>query len=420
MVDLSRYNPQWGEGYAHSFPKKRDMFFTLREQVENPLIAGLIGLRRTGKTIILKQLMDDLIEQGIPRHRILYYSFDDDIVPIKEIFQDYITRVGVDIEKMDRTYVFLDEVQKLDNWQNQIKFYYDAYRNIKFFVSGSSSLFLRKKAEESLAGRIFLFQLPVLSFREFLILKDENGLLKNPDLVREDMMKQTQFYMRRQFPELVTSNEDFIELYIGSIINKIVFEDLPKVFPIEYDDALKRLIGIMANNPGIITDYETMSNEIGLSRKTLSNYLSYLERGFVLQKCYNFSRNRLTSEKKMKRLYLSNTTFVLTTPEAPEIGKVVENLVLNATGARFFWRLGNKEVDAVVIENDVKLIPIESKFKSRVSKKDIGGLLSFMKRFDVDRGIVVTKDLEESRDYEGKKIDLVPLWKWLLSISGNR
>lgn len=363
--------------------------------------------------MLLKQFIDHLIKQGTKRDRILYFSFDEEAVSLDDVVGDFQSRIGMDIQSAGRLYLFLDEIQKLEGWQNQIKYYYDTYPNLKFFVSGSSSLFLRKKAEESLAGRIFLFHLPVLSFIEFLHFKGEDELINRPEMFKEALIKETLLYAKRQFPELVTADEPFVNMYVESIINKLIYEDLPRIFPIEYEDALKQILKVVASNPGIMTDYSALATDLGISRKTLSKYIFYLERGFILQKCYNFSRNRLTSEKKMKRLYLSSTTLLFHLCEAPEPGRVVENLVVNSSKAQFFWRKGTAEVDCVLTE-DGAIIPLESKYKNNIQRKDLKGLLKFLKEFSLDRGYVVTKDDEEEVRVNGNQIMFIPLWKWLL------
>lgn len=274
-------------------------------------------------------------------------------------------------------------------------------------------MFLKKKAEESLTGRIFLYHLPVLGFTEFLRLKGDEDLIKRPGMFEEAIKKQVPMYMKRQLPELVKADEPFIRMYLESIINKMVYEDLPRVFPVENEDVLKQILLITASNPGMITDYEGLANDIGITRKTLVKYISYLERGFMLQKCYNFSRNRLTSEKKMKRLYLTSTTLLLHLWEHPDMGRVVENLVVTNSGARFFWRKGTSEVDCVLVRGD-EVIPLESKYRNNIRKKDIKGLLKFMETFSVEKGLVVTKDREGEELVDGKWIVFVPLWKWLL------
>lgn len=413
MVNILKYNHHWREGFTYGYEKKRELLDELIRYLNAKQIIGIIGLRRTGKTVILKQLIEHLIKQGKKRDRILYFSFDEESISLEDVISEYQSRLGTDILNAGRLYLFLDEIQKLEGWQNKVKYYYDTYPDIKFFVSGSSSLFLRKKAEESLAGRIFLFHLPVLSFIEFLHFKGEDELVRRPQMFKEKIIEETLLYARRQFPELVSADEDFINMYVSSILNKIIYEDLPRIFPIEYEDALKQILKIVASNPGIMTDYSALATDLGISRKTLSKYIFYLERGFLIQKCYNFSRNRLTSEKKMKKLYLSSTTLLFHLCESPDQGRVVENLVINSSSARFFWRRGVSEVDCVLV-NDGSIIPLEVKYRNNIQKKEIKGLIKFLKNFSIEKGYVITKDSEEEIMINGSQILFLPLWKWLI------
>ena len=413
MADLLKYNLHWREDFTYGHGIKRDLFDELVKHLDIRQTIGIIGLRRTGKTVLLKQIIDHLISQEVERDRVLYFSFDEENVSMEEVINEFLSRTGKDISGTGRLYIFFDEIQKLDGWQNQLKYYYDTYHRIKFFVSGSSSLFLTKKAEESLAGRIFLYHLPVLGFTEFLRLKGDEDLIKRPGMFEDTIKKLVPMYMKRQLPELVKADEPFIRMYLESIINKMVYEDLPRVFPVENADVLKQILIITASNPGMITDYESLANDLGITRKTLVKYISYLERGFLLQKCYNFSRNRLTSEKKMKRLYLTSATLLLHLWEHPDMGRVVENLVVTNSGARFFWRKGTSEVDCVLVRGD-EVVPLVSRYKNNIRKKDIKGLLKFMETFSVEKGLVVTKDREGEELVDGKWIVFVPLWKWLL------
>lgn len=232
-------------------------------------------------------------------------------------------------------------------------------------------------------------------------------------MFKESIQQETLMYAKRQFPELVTVDESFINMYVGSILNKVIYEDLPKIFPIEYEEVLKQILKVVASNPGIMTDYSALATDLSISRKTLSKYIFYLERGFLIQKCYNFSRNRLTSEKKMKKLYLSSTTLLFHLCEAPDSGRVVENLVINSSKARFFWRRGTSEVDCVLLEDDT-IIPLESKYRNNIQKKELKGLIKFLKKFSIEKGYVVTKEIEEELRINGNQIIFLPLWKWLL------
>ncbi|HUV81502.1 MAG TPA: ATP-binding protein [archaeon] len=416
VVNILKYNLHWREDHTYGYQIKRDLFNDLTKHLDARPIIGIIGLRRTGKTVLLKQVIDHLIRHEVKRDRILYFSFDEENVSIQEVINEFLSRTGQDISGTPHLYIFFDEIQKLDGWQTQLKYYYDTHPRFKFFVSGSSSLFLKKKAEESLAGRIFLYHLPVLTFSEFLRLKGDEDLLKKPEMFKEVIQEQVPLYIRRQLPELVRADESFIQMYLESIINKIVYEDLSKVFPVEFEDLLKQILVIVASHPGMITDYETLATDLGITRKTLAKYISYLEKGFLLKKCYNYSKNRLSSEKKMKRLYLTSTTLLFHLWEHPDMGSVVENLVITHSGAEFFWRKGTSELDCVLVR-DNKVVPIESKYRNNIMKKHIKGLLKFMDVYSIDNGLVVTKDLEHEELVDGKHIGYVPLWKWLLGSS---
>ncbi|MEA1864854.1 MAG: ATP-binding protein [Euryarchaeota archaeon] len=413
MVNILKYNRHWKEGFIYGYETKRDLFNELARYLDARQIIGIIGLRRTGKTVLLEQLIDFLVKGGQIRDRILYFSFDEEAVTIEDVIAEFQSRIGVDMSEAGRIFIFLDEIQKLAGWQNQVKYYYDTHPNLKFFISGSSSLFLRKNAEESLAGRIFLFHLPVLNFSEFMRLKGDGELIKNPDMFRESLQDQTLQYVKRQLPELVTADESFVNMYMESIVNKIIYEDLPKIFPIDNADILKRILKIVASHPGIITDYASLSNDLGISRKTLSKYISYLEMGFLIQKCYNFSKNRLTSEKKMKKLYLSNTTLLFSLCEEPDYGRVVENLIINSSGSHFFWRRGGLEVDCILLK-DGSVVPVEPKYSGNIRKRDIKGLIKFLKDFSIDSGYVVTRDTETEEMMDGRQVVFIPLWRWLL------
>ena len=415
MVNILKYNRHWKEGFVYGYEKKRDLFHELVRYLDVRQIIGIIGLRRTGKTVLLEQLIDFLVKGGQKRERILYFSFDEGAVSLEDIIAEFQSRMGVNIADAGRVYIFLDEIQKLDGWQNQVKYYYDTYPHLKFFVSGSSSLFLRKGAEESLAGRIFLFRLHTLSFSEFLILKGEEDLIKKPEMFKESLQDQTLQYMRRQLPEIVTADESFVDMYMESIVNKIVYEDLPKIFPIGHGDALMRILKIVASHPGIVTDYSSLADDLGISRKTLSKYVWYLEMGFLIQKCYNFSKNRLTSEKKMKKLYLSSTTLLCSLcKDHPNYGRAVENLIINSSQSQFFWRKGSFEVDCILLKEGSAIVPVESKYRGNIRKRELKGLIKFLGEFSLEEGYVVTRDTDAVEIMDGMRVIFVPLWRWLL------
>lgn len=419
---IEKHNFHWRDGFFYGFPKKREMFGKLADEIKTRQIISVTGLRRTGKSTLLKQVIDHLIEsEKVGRENILFYSFDEEQPKIDDIIKEYEARTGKDILKeSSRIYVFLDEIQKLENWQNQTKYYYDNYSNIKFFVSGSSSLFIKKHVRESLAGRIYEFVLSPLSFREFLVFRDKREFIEKASMLQDALKAEFLAYPKRQFIEIVNESEEKAGQYIRTVIEKIIYQDIPKIFPIENEDLLMKIMRIVASNPGMLSDYESLSNELGISRVTLSNYFFYLEESFLIKKLYNFSGNMLASEKRMKKFYLASTSLFTFLNNDIEEPKLIENLAVVSTDARFFWRTPQKyEVD-IVLRKDNEVTPIEVKYKNDVSAKEVKNLIRFSERFDIAKALMITKNLSEESGFKlrnGKKmaIRFVPAWKFLLA-----
>jgi len=412
---IEKHNFHWKEGFFYNFSKKRKLFNKLVKEIKPQQIISLIGLRRTGKTTILKQLIDYLIQEKVKRENIIFYSFDENQPKIADVIQDYENSVGKTIlETKERIYIFLDEIQKLKNWQNQIKYYYDNYKNIKFFVSGSSSLFIKKQTQESLAGRIYEFILEPLSFDEFLIFRNRDDLLKKPDLLQDSIKNEFLRYQKRQFIEIVNETKERTANYTKSIVEKIVYQDIPKIFPIDQEELLIRILKIVASNPGLMSNYGSLSQELGINRVTISNYFFYLEESFLVKKLYNFSKNMLTSEKRMKKFYLTSTSFFPFLNDDVNEAKLIENLIVVATNAHFFWRTPqNYEVDVVLNEKG-KITPVEVKYKEHITKKDLKNLVRFCKKFNLANAVVITKDSLEEKRIGKIKIKLIPAWRFLL------
>lgn len=147
--------------------------------------------------------------------------------------------------------------------------------------------------------------------------------------------------------------------------------------------------------------------ELGISRQTVSLYLDYLEKSFLIRKVYNFSRNARKTARKLKRYYPA-----IIGPEMVENGewaKVLETAAVLGSKAEFFWRDAYKrEVDIILTEGSI--IPIEVK-SGKVETRNIS---YFMDKYQIGRGFILTKEKEDEIVLAGKRITIIPLWKWLL------
>lgn len=404
-------NPWWRQKLEINY-KDREIYQKLQKYIEAKQIIALTGLRRVGKTTIMLKIVKEKIDSGFAPENIVYFSFDNfRDLDLSELLEVYSEEYDKNIE--ESRYIFLfDEIQKINNWEEQVKRLYDLHANFKIIISGSESLFIRKKSKESLAGRMFEFKVESLSFKEFLSFRGLN--VKPTALYEKELLKAFEdFIFSGGFPELVDmKDKDFIKNYIReTVVEKILFRDIPLIFPIRDVSILESIFKIISGNPGQLIEINKLASEVGLSRRVVSLYLGYLENSFLIKKIFNFSRNQRKSAKKLKKYY----------PTIPALGfiygnedvkpKIFENTIVLQTGANFFWRDAYKnEVDIVLYDD--KIIPIAVKYGEI---KDIDGMLRFMELFNIKEGFVISKDEEKEQKIDSKKISVIPAWKWLLS-----
>lgn len=409
-LNLFKYNRHWEKGFVYPFVKKRKLFKELLGFIEKRQIVEITGLRRVGKTTLFFQLINYLIKQkNINPFRILYFTFDEEKPDLDILFKNFSLQTGIDYKK-EKVFVFLDEIQKLADFQDKIKIYYDLYPQLKFFLSGSSSLFLKKKKQESLAGRIFSFVLPPLDFEEYLLFKEKEEILKKPLLFWSEIEKEFETFLYSQFIESIKLKLLERKEYFVSIMRKIVFEDIPSVFPVENPELLWRLVKIIGQRPGILLNYQNLASDLGVSNKTISLYLYFLEEAFLVKKVYNFSPNLLTSERKLKKFYLASPSFSAALIDFPETGLLVENLVLSLKDLRFFWRDAYQhEVDFVKTEKEI--LPIEIKYQKKVSPKELKNIFLFLKKFKLKKGIVLSREEKERKiKQEERTVSIKPVF----------
>ena len=408
---LRDLNPWWKEEFSIEY-KQREIYNQIKKFIQLPQIIAFTGLRRVGKTTLMLKIIEDAIEEGFDSRAIIYFSFDEfRDVEIRAVMNEYEELMEREIGT-GKYLLLLDEIQKLSNWENQLKSFYDVFgKRIKIIISGSESLFIRRKRKETLAGRIFEFKVELLSFKEFLLFKEVN--FEPVGLYERELAKLfNEFILTFGFPELVNIKEkDVIKKYVKeSIVEKVVYRDIPGLFKIKDISVIESLLNVIMEEPGQLIELSGLAKELKISRQTLSNYIVYLEESFLIKKLYNYSGSRRKTERKLKKYYPAVISPDLLFRE-DELSKshVFECLVVNQLKAEFFWRDPYKnEVDIVMTNGEP--LPIEVKY----GKMDFKGLLAFMKRFNVKAGYVISRDKEETRKINGIVISVVPASKFFL------
>lgn len=296
-------NPWWEQDkgidpFFEQLPRRSyfDLFkeVALQKQVRRALV--LMGPRRVGKTVMIHHLVHDLLDQGEPRNRILYISADTPTytgLGLEKLVDLFLERNN--IGRYDECFIFIDEIQYVQDWEIQLKSLVDTYRSFRFIVSGSAAAALKLKSKESGAGRFTDFMLPPLTFSEYL-----RFIGKEAALIETVPMANTLDYRTN---DIATLNTEFINYlnyggypeaamntaiqenparYIkNDIIDKVLLKDLPSLYGIQNIQELNKLLSTIAYNTGNEISLDALSQSSGVAKNTIKKYLEYLEASFL-------------------------------------------------------------------------------------------------------------------------------------------
>jgi predicted AAA+ superfamily ATPase len=415
-MDLQNFNPWWKTGKVSPefIGRKRKIFDEVVRYIDKRQIVLFTGLRRVGKTTLMYQIIEALIKKNMDPYHILYFSFDEMRHDLEEIIKQYETDVLQDDISKKKVYIFLDEIQKLNGWPSKIKLLYDANPKLKIFLTGSAQITMWQGTRESLAGRFFDFMIKPLDFEEYLDFK-EVAIDKHREKIFEKDLKRHMAVLLKTggFIEALDMDEPVLRKYLKeSLLERVIFVDIPQTFKLDLLQLLMKLLTITASRPGFYLDYKNLSNDLNVDQRTIANYISYLEYALFLQKLYNYSRNLLTSEKKIKRLYPSNTAFTLALNPQAELPSVMELLFVKILDAKFFLKTPQKEEIDIIYTSEKTLLPIEIKLRAKVGKDDVKTLYRFLERNNLNRALLITLDTETKFGRDSLLVEAIPYWKY--------
>lgn len=429
--ELSRQNPWWlNSKISAEDPTKpqRDILPVLKQRVlQRDLITAVVGLRRVGKTTAVRQIIDLLLQKGYPRPKLVYYSFEEGVAS-REILKAII-EYCLKVRGKDKTYLFLDEIQYVDGWNSVLKKYFDLNLNLKFTVTGSSSLFIATKARESLAGRIQEIIMNPLGYGEYLrihkgldlpatkILSGE-GLIPHMDELRKNF---SAYLTGGEFPylPLLTNWSEKREYVLNFVIGKVVENDLPRLKKIYKTNELAALSETLISGSGQLVEMQNLGTDLGISRQSLRDYTALLEKTHLISAVYNRGTGFRTRSRLRKIYSASTNATVLKTSLGEQsesfnfkTGQYVETFVFNylvrqQAGEIYFWRQRQKEVDFILVTPE-SVLPIEVKYQNRIRPSDIENLLYLCRKERLNQGIIVTRDKSGQEIIKGVTIRFLP------------
>lgn len=417
------------------YPLEREEIQSVCKDATLKKISIITGPRRVGKSVLMKHIISRLIKQGTKARNILYYSLED---PYLKLYCDNLIKDTLDywlenIAEEGKKYVFFDEIHFIDEWYKWLKVIYDKNKEIKIFISGSSSLSLQKEANKYLRSRYILHELWPLTFRQFLRLKEnEIGNFKADAFAVDKLLNQhkedfKQYMLVGGFPEFFEVKEvkKWFLILKNSVSNKAIYEDITTTFKIRNTKILEQVLSFIIANQSKILSYEKINEVAGLKHEILTNYIEYLKSSYLIIEILKLAKNikeQLKSKKKFLCVDQGLRNALLKDYEVKEDneGFIIENIVglhcylesLKKDKKIMYYR-SNNEVDFVV--KDKEIIIIESKYKKSIAQKDIKKVRGEMKKIGCNEAYIVTKnDFKVIRGKE--KVVLIPALVFCLFI----
>ena len=374
--ELNNSNPWWfGESFK-TFKYRRTLYFELKKFLKYRQIMAIAGIRRAGKTVLMNQLIEELLKENNSKN-ILFFSFEE--YHSKDTLENILYHYLKNFPKNNRKYIFFDEIQKVKYWQDVLKRFYDRDNNIKFIVCGSSSLKI-SQSKESLAGRIYDFYLPCLSFIEFLQLNEISLKIKGNSLkekydsalyYKEILEFQFgEYIFKGAFPELAkTQDAKIINKYISnSVIERIIFKDIPEVFDVKNKQALNSILLFSARETSNLFTFENLSQIIGIDRETAKKYVNYLVLSLIIDELWNYTASAAKQIRTNKKVHIIHPSISIAVQKYRReilsinevMGRYVESIVYQHcrlfADRLFFWRTPQKEEVNIIAEVKNKLI----------------------------------------------------------------
>ena len=275
---------------------------------DTAFVKVLTGVRRCGKSTILKMIMEKLQnEHGIPADRIVFIRFDSmeyEDMTVKEMYETAKARLS----KNGKTYFFFDEVQEIKGWEKVVNSLASDY-DVDLYVTGSNSRMMSAEIATYLTGRYISFKIFPLSFEEYLTFKKEYTEVK-------DIYSELAEYVRLGgFPatHLRAYSQDEIYTIVRDIYNSTIFSDIVRRNEIRKVDQLERVVKYIFSNVGNTFSAKSISDYLKSERRTIDietvyNYLEKLEKAYLLHRCSRYDLQGKEILKTQEKFYLADTS----------------------------------------------------------------------------------------------------------------
>jgi predicted AAA+ superfamily ATPase len=352
--------------------------------IDTPFVKILAGVRRCGKSTILKMIAEELRKRGIANDRILIYNFDslqfEDIKTAKALYDAVKARISPD----NKTYLFLDEIQEVKSWENAVNSFMTDF-DVDIYVTGSNSRMMSSEISSYLTGRYITIGVWPLSFAEYLLFRKEYASLG-------DLHIELARYLRfGGFPAVHLREYSLDEAYtiVKDIYYSTIFTDIVKRNQIRKVDQLERIVKFAFDNVGWTFSAASIAKYLKSERRSIDNetvysYLNKLQSAFILHRCSRYDIHGKELLKTQEKFYLCDPAFCYSILgySPGSVAAILENLVYLELLRRGYdvsvGKIGNAEVDFVAVrqENTMYIQIAERIEREETQQREYGSLLS--------------------------------------------
>jgi predicted AAA+ superfamily ATPase len=358
---LYQYNPWWEESFINENVKPREKYLAeLRKYLDFKQIIILTGLRRVGKTTLMKLIIEELIARGIDSKHIFYVSLDDYLLHnnnIIEIVNEFRKVHKIQIE--EKIYLFLDEITYKENFHIQLKNIYDS-QNSKLFVASSSASMLRDK-KASLTGRAIPLEIKPLDLEEYFIFNGITIKERDKQLYKSHFLE---YCKVGGLPENVLhpSRE-----YLMNLVDDIIQKDITAFHALKNHQIVRDYFTLLMERSGKQLSINKIGKILGISPDTSKRYLGFFESTYLIHLLPRWGK---TNQKLLsaKKIYASDLGIKYMFMGARDLGSYFENyiyLLLRNKKTLYYLYKNTTEIDFIT---DDKIL-IEAKFYAELNEK---------------------------------------------------
>lgn len=377
--------------------------------VDTPFVKILTGVRRCGKSTILKMIMEKLqTERNVPAERIISCRFDSMEYEDMTAKQMYVW-LKEQLSSKEKTYLFLDEVQEINGWEKVVNSLATDF-NVDLYVTGSNSRMMSSEISTHLTGRYVSFRVFTLSFSEYLMFKAKYAAVGNPKAELASYVRLGGF----PATHLQAYSQDEIYTIVRDIYNSTIFTDIVKRNQIRKVDQLERVVKYTFNNVGNILSAKSIADYLKAEHRSLDNetvysYLEKLEKAYLLYRCSRFDLNGKEILKTQEKFYLADVAlrYSVLGYNEDSVASSLENIVYLELCRRgyhvYVGKTNDGEIDFVAMKQNEKVyVQVTQTINSeKTAKREFNRLLEIHDNYPK---YVLTTDDFAGGNYEGIKI----------------